>query len=99
MPGIHIDVLARLDESAAEEVSRNLERHFEASGERIGSVLGDAIKRRLEQADVGEGVIKNFERLQSQAEKAGEAIGAALVGGITAAAIGLEKIGDTFENI
>ena len=96
---IHIDVLARLNESSMEDVSRNLERHFERTGENVGSVLGEAIKRRLEAANVEDSVIAGFEKIQRQAEIAGAAIGAALVAGISAAAFELAKIGETFENI
>ena len=96
---IHIDVLARLDESAAEEVSRQLERHMDQAGERAGTALTNAIGRAVKAGRISEDVGQELERITDRAEKAGKAIGAALIAGIAAAAVGLTEIGEKFEAI
>jgi hypothetical protein len=96
---IHIDVLARLDESAAEEVSRQLERHMDQAGERAGTALTNAIGRAVKAGRISEDVGQELERITDRAEKAGKAIGAALIAGIAAAAVGLVEIGEKFEAI
>ena len=92
-------MLSRLDESSAEDVSRQLERHFEQAGERAASALSNAMSRKLRDANIDDAVVDSFDKMTARAEIAGKAIGAALVGGITAATMGLTKIGEQFEGI
>lgn len=86
-----------MNERAAEDVARGLEETFAKAGDGAG----EAFSRHLGQAfgSLDKETQGALDRVVHRADVAGEAIGAALIGGISAAAIGLEKIGDTFETI
>jgi hypothetical protein len=94
---IHIQVLAEMNERAAEDVARSLEQRFGEAGE----ASGEAFSRHLGQAFGGlsKDAQSAMDKMVKQADVAGAAIGAALISGTTAAVLGLEKIGDTFETI
>jgi hypothetical protein len=86
-----------MNERAAEDVARGLEQRFaEAGGE-----SGRAFSRELGQAFGGldKDAQSALDKVVHRADVAGAAIGAALISGISGAAIGLEQIGDTFETI
>jgi len=96
---IHLDVLTYMDERSAFQAAEMIARTFEGAGEKAGEALTENITKKLQQANVSQEVIKQFQGLEKDVQSIGLAIGSALVSGIAVGAAGLTKIGDIFENI
>jgi hypothetical protein len=78
-----------MDERAARDVSRTLESTFADAGGAAGEAFSRELGRALSSiVDVNQGALDKIVR---QADAAGAAIGAALIGGISGAALALEK--------
>lgn len=86
-----------MDERSVEDISRNLESRFGEAGEKAGEAISRGVGRAF--GGLEKDSQASLDKLVKQADIAGAAIGAALIGGITGATLGLAKIGDEFENI